>query len=80
MVRCMKNSSVPAAENSSGTADKLRGVDIELPDAPDFVSLPRKLSLAAALPLNEALLPLVNSRPGELDRRWRDKVTAPFEL
>lgn len=55
-------------------------MDIDLPDAPDFVSLPRKVSLAAAVPLNEALLPLVNSRPGEMDRRQRDKVTAPFEL
>jgi len=32
------------------------------------------------MPLNEALLPLVNARPGERERRWREKVTAPFEL
>jgi len=80
MSRGMKNSSPRAGEDSPGTAEVLRGVDIDLPDAPDFVSLPRKVSLAAAVPLNEALLPLVNSRPGEMDRRQRDKVTAPFEL
>jgi hypothetical protein len=76
----MKNSSPPAGEKKSLTAEKLRGIDIDLPEAPDFASLPRKISLAAAVALNEALLPLVNSRPGEMERRWRDKVTVPFEL
>jgi hypothetical protein len=76
----MTNSSAPASEGSSHTTAKLRGVDIDLPEAPDFVSLPRKISLAAAVTLNEALLPLVNSRPGEMQRRWQDKVMVPFEL
>jgi hypothetical protein len=38
------------------------------------------LALAEAVVLNEALLPLFNSRPGEMERRRRDEVTAPFEL
>ncbi len=76
----MTHSSRPVGESSSRTAEKLRGADIDLPEAPDFVSLPRKVSLATAVALNEPLLPLVNSRPGELARRRRDKVTAPFEL
>jgi hypothetical protein len=62
------------------TAEKLKGTDIDLPEAPDFISLPPRISLADALQLNEALLPLVNSRPGELERRRREKVMVPFEL
>jgi hypothetical protein len=80
MSRCMKNSPTFAAEDSARTAEKLRGVDVELSDAPDFDPLPRKISLAAALALNEALLPWVNSRPGEMERRRRNKVPALFEL
>jgi hypothetical protein len=76
----MKDLSPPAGEGGSRTAEKLKGTDIELPEAPDFVSLPRRISLAVAVVLNEALLPLVNARPGETERRRREKVTAPFKL
>jgi hypothetical protein len=76
----MSDSSRLPTEPGSTTAEKLRGTDIDLPDAPDFVSRPRKISLAMAVALNEPLLPLVNSRPGELERRRRNAVTAPFEL
>ena len=79
-MRCMNNSSAVAGEDSASTPEKLRGVDIDLPEAPDFVSLPPRIGLAAAVQLNEALLPLVNSRPGEMERRRAEKVTAPFEL
>ena len=76
----MNNSSTPVGESCTLTAERLKGKDIDLPEAPDFISLPPKLSLAEAMPLNEALLPLVNARPGERERRWREKVTAPFVL
>ncbi len=76
----MRDSSAPAAEGATRTAEKLRGKDIELPDAPDFVSLRPKVSLATAVALNEGLLPTVNTRPSELERRRRERVTAPFEL
>ena len=71
---------MPVRDDGARTAEELRDTDVDLPDAPDFVSLPRKISLAAAVALNEALLPVVNSRPGELERRRQHKVTAPFEL
>ena len=76
----MKNSSQLARDGSATTAEKLKGVDIELPVAPDFVSKPPRVSLAVALALNEELLPMINARPGERERRLREKVTVPFEL
>jgi hypothetical protein len=76
----MKTCSTPAGKEPSHTAEKLRGADIDLPDAPDFISRPRKVSLATAVALNEALLASVNSRPGAMERRRQDRVTAPFEL
>jgi hypothetical protein len=76
----MNDCSAPAANDHSHTAEKLKGLDIHLPDAPGFISRPRKPSLATAVALNEALLASVNSRPGEMERRRQDRATVPFEL
>jgi hypothetical protein len=80
MSRCMKNSLPPAVETAVSTAEKLKGSDIELPEAPDFVSMPPRVSLADAMVMMEELLPTIMARPGELERRLREKITVPFEL
>jgi hypothetical protein len=54
--------------------------ELDLPEAPDFVSIRPRATLAMVLQWNEELLPLINSRPGERERRLREKVTVPFEL
>jgi hypothetical protein len=76
----VKDLSPPAAETALDTAQKLKGVDIELPEAPDFVSVPPRVPLAAAIRMNEELLPRIAAHPGELERRARERVTVPFEL
>lgn len=74
----MSKSSKPAApERGEG---RLQGSDIVLPEAPEFASRPRTMRLEDAVVLIETLLETVNSRPGELERRQRDRVTTPFEL
>jgi hypothetical protein len=79
MLSGMKDLSSPAAETAMDTAQKLKGVDIELPEAPDFVSVPPRVPLAAAIRMNEELLPRIAAHP-ELERRARERVTVPFEL
>jgi hypothetical protein len=53
---------------------------LELPVARDFISHPPRVELEAMLKRIEENLPWRNSRPGEAERRLKEKIPVEFVL
>jgi hypothetical protein len=54
--------------------------DLELPIAPDFVSLPPRIEFQAMLRRIEENMPWRSNRPGEQERRLAEKINVEFVL
>ena len=54
--------------------------DFELPEAPDFKSVPPDLSFAENFRLNEEALKSFPLSSEEENRRWKSKVSDEFKL
>ena len=54
--------------------------DLDLPVAPDFVSLPPQLDPPVMLARIEETMPWRGTRPGEKERRLSEKIAVEFVL
>jgi hypothetical protein len=75
-----KKSSEPAPLHDRPLAQKPAGLELELPAASDFVSIPPKADAEGMLELCRAFLPEVMSRPGYREARLADRCFAEFDL
>ena len=75
----MNESGMPAANNGllSVTGQPL-DLDLEFPDAPDFISKPPRISWEEIFALSEAALPEKLTDPNFYKERLLRKVTAEF--
>ena len=53
---------------------------LELPVAPDFVSLPPRVDLECVLEISASYLPRMLNQPGFWERRGQDRCAVEFDL
>jgi hypothetical protein len=76
----MKKYPGPAGENSFQLNEAALAADLDLPVAPDFVSLPPRLDPQVMLARIEETMPWRSTRPGEQERRLAEKIAVEFVL
>jgi hypothetical protein len=75
-----KKSAEPAQLYDRPLPQKPAGLELELPAASDFVSIPPKADAESMLELCEYFLPEIMSRPGYFAQRVADRCLAEFDL
>lgn len=76
----MKKSPVPAPTENLELRETPQAAELELPVAPDFVSMPPQIELAVMLRRIAETMPWRRTRPGEAERRLAEKISAEFVL
>lgn len=76
----MNKSSVSTVNSLPSPSDPLAGTDVDLPDAPDVQSSPRRVSPDVMIRLSERHLSRFNSRREASERCMHDRCQAEFEL
>jgi len=76
----MEKSAGLVRQSSPRVSPPNAGPDLELPVAPDFVSLPPRVDLEHVLAMSAAFLPGLMNQPGFWERRAQDRCPVEFDL
>ena len=76
----MKKYPEPAPGNEWQFNEKAATANLELPEDPDFLSVPPRIDSQVMLRRIEENLPWRNRRPGEAERRLAEKISIEFIL
>jgi len=80
MRNSMKKYPAPAADKKLELNEAALASDLDLPDAPDFVSRPPRVDPQVMLRRIEETMPWRSTRPGEEARRLAEKIDVEFIL
>jgi hypothetical protein len=76
----MKKYPTPAPLNNFQLNEAALAADLDLPVAPDFDSQPPRIDPQAMLRRIEETMPWRSTRPGEQERRLKEKISVEFIL